>query len=147
MARARLNEHGVTEQQEKFCHAFVETGNASESYRRSYNAGKMADATISKRASDLLDNGAITGRIATLRQKHTKRHNITVDTLLEKLNTVYTTALAAETPQSSAAVQAIMAQAKLLGLDKQLIELSGSVAVTLSNSQRTVLDRALDDEY
>lgn len=140
MARAKLNEHGVTEQQEKFCHAFVETGNASESYRRGYNTVNMAVNTIAKRASEMLDNGAVAGRIAALRETHTKRHAITVDTLLEKLNTVFTTALAAETPQSSAAVAAVMGQAKLLGLDKQLIELSGEIGV------RKTLDDFYGDE-
>lgn len=137
MARAKLNEHGVTEQQEKFAQAFVETGNASESYRRSYSTGNMAVNTIAKRASELLDNGAVAGRIKSLRESHTKRHAITVDTLLDKLNKVYTVALAAETPQSSAAVQAVMGQAKLLGLDKQLIELSGEVGIR----------KTLDDFY
>lgn len=137
MARAKLNEYGVTEQQEKFCQAFVETGNASESYRRGYNTENMAVNTIAKRASELLDNGAVAGRIAALRETHTKRHAITVDTLLEKLNNVYTVALGADTPQSSAAVQAVMGQAKLLGLDKQLIELSGEIGVR----------KTLDDFY
>ncbi len=137
MARAKLNEYGVTEQQEKFCQAFVETGNASESYRRGYNTENMAVNTIAKRASELLDNGAVAGRIAALRETHTKRHAITVDTLLEKLNNVYTVALGADTPQSSAAVQAVMGQAKLLGLDKQLIELSGELNVR----------KTLDDFY
>lgn len=88
----------------------------------------------------MLDNGAVAGRIAALRETHTKRHAITVDTLLEKLNTVFTTALAAETPQSSAAVAAVMGQAKLLGLDKQLIELSGEIGV------RKTLDDFYGDE-
>ncbi len=147
MARAKLNEHGVTEQQEKFAQAFVETGNASESYRRSYNAGKMAPATINRKASELLDNGAITARIAALRTKHAKRHNVTVDSLVAELEQIKQIALSAETPQSSAAVAAVMGKAKLTGLDKQLVELSGSLSVTLSNSQRAALDKALDDEY
>lgn len=129
MARAKLNEHGVTEQQERFCHAYVETGNASESYRRSYSAGKMAAPTIARRASELMDNGAITARIATLRQKHAKRHNVTVDSLVAELEQIKNVALAAETPQTSAAVAAVMGKAKLTGLDKQLIELSGDVTV------------------
>ena len=147
MARARLNEHGVTEQQEKFCRAFVETGNASESYRRSYNAGKMAPTTINRRATELMDNSAITARIAKLKEKHAKRHNVTVDSLVAELEEIKMVALAAETPQTSAAVAAVMGKAKLTGLDKQLIEVSGSMSVTLSNSQRAALDKALDDEY
>lgn len=147
MARAKLNEFGVTEQQEKFCQAFVETGSTIESYRRAYNAEKMAPNTISKRGSELLDNGKITGRIATLREKHAKRHNVTVDSLVAELEQIKQIALAAETPQTSAAVSAVMGKAKLTGLDKQLVEVSGNLSVTLSNSQRAVLDKALDDEY
>uniref|UniRef100_A0AB39AJ54 Terminase small subunit n=1 Tax=Klebsiella phage KpTRp1 TaxID=3236632 RepID=A0AB39AJ54_9CAUD len=136
MARP-LNEFGVTEQQEKFCRVFVETGNASEAYRQAYNAKNMGANTIAVKASNLLDKDNITVRLQQLREVHQKRHAITVDTLLEKLNTVFTTALAAETPQSSAAVQAVMGQAKLLGLDKQLIELSGEVGIR----------KTLDDFY
>ena len=136
MARP-LNEFGVTEQQEKFCRVFVETGNASEAYRQAYNAKNMGANTIAVKASNLLDKDNITVRLQQLREVHQKRHAITVDTLLEKLNTVFTTALAAETPQSSAAVQAVMGQAKLLGLDKQLVELSGEVGIR----------KTLDDFY
>lgn len=136
MARP-LNEFGVTEQQEKFCHVFVETGNASEAYRQAYNAKNMGANTIAARASEMLNKSNITVRLQQLREVHQKRHAITVDTLLEKLNKVYTVALAAETPQSSAAVQAVMGQAKLLGLDKQLIELSGEVGIR----------KTLDDFY
>ena len=137
MARAKLNEHGVTEQQEKFAQAFVETGNASESYRRSYNTSRMAVNTIAKRASEMLDNGAVAGRIASLRQAHTKRHAITVDTLLAKLDKVYDAAMdtgegeSMRPAQAAAATGAVMAQAKLLGLDKQLIEVSGQQTVTI----------------
>lgn len=136
MARP-LNEFGVTEQQEKFCRVFVETGNASEAYRQSYKADRKSANSVAVDASRLLDNPNVNLRINALRETHTKRHNITVDTLLDKLNKVYTVALAAETPQSSAAVQAVMGQAKLLGLDKQLIELSGEVGVR----------KTLDDFY
>ena len=137
MARAKLNEHGVTEQQEKFAQAFVETGNASESYRRSYNSGKMAPATINSKASELLDNGAVTARIASLRQVHTKRHNVTVDSLIAELEEARIAALTADTVQASAATAATMGKAKLLGLDKQLIELSGEVGIR----------KTLDDFY
>ena len=35
----------LTEKQEAFCRAFVETGNASEAYRRSYDAKNMGQNT------------------------------------------------------------------------------------------------------
>lgn len=152
MARAKLNEHGVTEQQEKFAQAFVETGNASESYRRSYNSGKMAPATINRKASELLDNGAVTARIASLRQVHTKRHNVTVDSLIAELEEARIAALTAETVQASAATAATMGKAKLMGLDKQLVQLSGGLDNTNTNINITAEDvkvfkKAFNDEF
>jgi phage terminase small subunit len=41
----------LTQRQETFCLAYIETRNASEAYRRAYNAGKMKPATVNKRAS------------------------------------------------------------------------------------------------
>ena len=136
MARP-LNEFGVTEQQEKFCRVFVETGNASEAYRQSYKSDRKNANTIAVDASRLLDKPNVNRRITMLRETHQKRHAITVDTLLEKLNKVYEVALTAETPQAAAATGAVMGQAKLLGLDKQLIELSGEIGVR----------KTLDDFY
>lgn len=146
MARP-LNEHGVTEQQEKFCRVFVETGNASEAYRQSYKSDRKNANTVAVDASRLLDKPNVNRRIAMLRETHAKRHNVTVDSLVAELEQIKQIALSAETPQSSAAVAAVMGKAKLTGLDKQLIEMSGSLSVTLSNSQRAALDKALDDEY
>lgn len=146
MARP-LNEFGVTEQEEKFSRVFVETGNASEAFRQSYKADKMSANAIGVDASRLLDRPRVNLRIKQLREVHAKRHNVTVDSLVAELEQIKQIALSAETPQSSAAVAAVMGKAKLTGLDKQLVELSGSLNVTLSNSQRAALDKALDDEY
>lgn len=146
MARP-LNEFGVTEQEEKFSRAFVETGNASEAYRQSYKSDKMSVNALGVEASRMLDRPRVALRISQLREKHAKRHNVTVDSLVAELEEIKKIALSAETPQSSAAVAAVMGKAKLTGLDKQLIEMSGSLSVTLSNSQRAALDKALDDEY
>lgn len=137
MAREKLNEFGLTGKQEKFAQAFVETGDASEAFRRAYDASNMNANSVNRKAHEAKNHVKISARIDQLRSKVAKRHDITVDTLLDKLNKVYTVALAAETPQSSAAVQAVMGQAKLLGLDKQLIELSGEVGIR----------KTLDDFY
>jgi len=50
----------LTPKQEKFVQVYVECGNASEAYRRVYNAGSMKPQTVNKRASELLLNGVIT---------------------------------------------------------------------------------------
>ncbi|URW84479.1 terminase small subunit [Alcaligenes sp. DN25] len=115
----------LTPKQEAFALAYVETGNASEAYRRSYNAEKMKPDSVNRKAKELLDHGKITARINELQAGHADRHKLTVDDLLAELEQARLAALTAETAQSSAAVAATMGKAKLLGLDKQVIEHSG----------------------
>jgi phage terminase small subunit len=115
----------LTPKQEAFALAYVETGNASEAYRRVYSAGRMKPETVNRTAKDLLDNRKIAARVAELQAVHLERHKLTVDDLLAELEEARQAALAAETTQSSAAVAATMGKAKLLGLDKQVIEHSG----------------------
>lgn len=57
----------LTPKQEAFCIAYIETGNASEAYRKAYDAENMKPETVTKRASELLANGDIAGRCAELR--------------------------------------------------------------------------------
>lgn len=119
----------LTPKQENFCLAYLETGNASEAYRRAYDAGGMAAATVNKRASELLDNGEVAGRLDELREPILKRHAITVDDLLAELEEARRLALETEAP--APAVSATMGKAKLLGLDKQVIEHHGANGATL----------------
>nr|DAR38673.1 MAG TPA: Terminase small subunit [Caudoviricetes sp.] len=151
MARP-LNEFGVTEQQEKFCRVFVETGNASEAYRQAYNAKNMGANTIAARASEMLNKSNITVRLQQLREVHQKRHNVTVDSLVAELEEIKNVALSAETPQSSAAVAAVLGKAKLMGLDKQLVQLSGGLDNTNTNINITAEDvkvfkKVFNDEF
>ena len=44
----------LTIKQEAFARAYVETGNASEAYRRAYNAENMKQESIAVRACELL---------------------------------------------------------------------------------------------
>ena len=141
----------LTIKQEKFAQLVVELGDKSKAYRGAYNAERMKPETVHKRSGELIANGAVAGRIDQLRAEAAKAHRCTVESLLIKLDTAYDTALASETPQCSATVSAVMAQAKLCGLDKQLVELSGGVdvrhSVALTPAQQKLIDRMLDDEY
>lgn len=116
----------LTVKQEKFCQSYIETGNASEAYRQAYSASKMKPETVNRTAKELLDHPKITARINNLQKKHEERHKLTVDDLLRELEEARTAALTAETPQTSAAVGATMGKAKLLGLDKQVIDHTSS---------------------
>jgi len=116
----------LTQKQENFCLKYVETGNASEAYRFAYNAENMKPETVWKRANELLSNGAVAGRVSELKESHKERHQITVDMLLQELEENRQAALQAETVQASAATAATMGKAKLLGLDKQVIDHTSS---------------------
>lgn len=116
----------LTQKQEKFCRLVVELNNNSDAYRGAYDASRMKPESIHRKAKELMDNVNVAARIAELRAEHAKRHRVTVDDLLGELEEARQIALNAETPQTSAAVGASMGKAKLLGLDKQLIELTGA---------------------
>nr|DAI64908.1 MAG TPA: Terminase small subunit [Caudoviricetes sp.] len=142
----------LTEKQEAFCRAFVETGNASEAYRRSYDAKNMGQNTIAVKASEMLNKDNISVRLRQLREVHQKRHNVTVDSLVAELEEIKNVALSAETPQSSAAVAAVLGKAKLMGLDKQLVQLSGGLDNVNTNINITAEDvkifkKAFNDEF
>lgn len=115
----------LTQKQEAFCLAYMETGNASEAYRQAYSASKMKSETVNVKASELLASGKVSVRVAQLQEEAAERNKITVDTLIEELEQARQAALTSETAQSSAAVAATMGKAKLLGLDKVVLEHSG----------------------
>jgi len=107
---------GLTPKQEAFALAYVETGNASEAYRRSYNAEKMKPETVNRTAKEQLDNPKIAARLAELKAAHVGRHEITVDDLIRELEEARSIAMAGERQQPAAMVAASMGKAKLLGL-------------------------------
>ena len=146
--------HGVvlTPKQESFCQKYIELGNASEAYRQSYDADSMNENTVNRSAKELLDNPKITTRVNQIKREHKKRHNMTIDDLLLELEEARQAALGAENPQSSAAVAATMGKAKILGLDKQVIDHTssdGSMSPPqpLTPESAKAISKDLDDEY
>jgi hypothetical protein len=71
-----------------------------------------------------MQDNKITARLAELQAAHAARHTVTVDSLLLELEEARAAAMQADPPLCGAAVSAIMAKAKLMGLDKQKIEVS-----------------------
>lgn len=107
---------------EKFCQFYIETGNASEAYRRAFPDSKMKDNSLHVEASRLLNSPNVSLRVSELRQEHKERHKLTVDDLLIELEEARKAGL--EFESASAMVAATMGKAKLLGLDKQLIDVT-----------------------
>src|SRR5690606_16568854 len=130
----------LTAKQEAFCLAYIETGNASEAYRRAYNAENMKPETVNRKAKDLLDNGKIGARLAALREPILERHGDTVDSLLVELEAARARALAVDRP--SAAVSATMGKARLLGLDRQQLDVTVDFKIGLADKLKAARERA-----
>jgi hypothetical protein len=110
----------LTPKQEAFAQAYLETGNASAAYRKAYDAQRMQENALNVQASRMLKHPKVALRIEQLQRKHQKRHEVTIDTLTEKLEAALAKAMA-EPKGASAAVSAVMGIGKLHGLivDKQ----------------------------
>lgn len=119
MSRTVLNEHGLTEKQEKFCQEFMKNGgNASGAYRAAYDCSRTKPASVNSLAKRLLDEVKITSRIRQLRSKVAQKHDITIDKLVAELEEARKLGL--RSPRSAGAcVNATMGKAKLLGFDKR----------------------------
>lgn len=104
----------LTPKQEAFCLAYIETGNASEAYRRAYDAGKMSAGAIHVAASELIAHPKISLRVQSVQKEAAERALVSVQSLTEELEEAR--ALALREGQSAAAVSASMGKAKLHGL-------------------------------
>ena len=127
---------GLTPKQEAFALAYVETGNASEAYRRSYNAEKMKPETVNRNAKALMDNNKVATRVQELRAAHVERHEITVDDLIRELEEARSIAMSGERQQPAAMVAASMGKAKLLGLLMDKTEVTGKDGGPIEHSLR-----------
>ncbi|WP_180072198.1 terminase small subunit [Acinetobacter sp. YH12200] len=126
--------------QEKFCQLYIELGNASEAYRQAYDTSRMKSETVGRKAQELLNHGIITAYIEELRVVHRERHNITVDDLIAELEEARQLAKDPVKPQPAAMVSATMGKAKILGFDKQVVELSGKDGGPIDLSLKVVFE-------
>jgi phage terminase small subunit len=78
----------LTAKQQAFCTAWgANGGNASAAMRAAYDTSRMDDATIRKRASELLRHAGVAARIAELRAKASEKAEITIADVLRTLAT------------------------------------------------------------
>ena len=75
----------LTPKQEKFCQEFKKCGNQTEAYKKAYGCKGWKPETITKRASELMQNGDISGRIAELQEKIEKKNILSSQQLQEEL--------------------------------------------------------------
>lgn len=120
----------LTAKREAFAVAYVETGNASEAYRRAFNAERTQPHVVHVKASELLADGKVAVRVKELQAMAVERALISVQSLTEELEEARALALAEKQP--SAAVSASMGKAKLHGLLTDKVEAK-------VNEKRTVI--------
>lgn len=133
----------MTPKQEQFARLYVETGNASEAYRQAYNADNMKPETVTNEAYKLLQDPDISAMVDGLKEEARQRHAVTVGDLLHELEQARAAALAAPTPQSSAAVSATMGKAKMLGLlvDKAEIKAEAEISQVKQEERKCPLSQ------
>lgn len=78
----------LTPKQILFCNTYVETGNASEAYRRAYVTDSMKADTIKVKASQMLDKDNIRITIKKLQDDLQKRSDISKDEAVKELSAI-----------------------------------------------------------
>jgi phage terminase small subunit len=136
--------YDLTPKQEAFACAYVETGNASEAYRRAYQPKKMGQKAITVESTRLMQHPSIALAIEKLQATHAERHKITVGSITQMLKEGREKAHAAV--QMGAAVSASMGLAKLHGLvkDKVRVEHEDNDLRRLTDAELAAKIRALE---
>lgn len=78
----------LTVKQENFCNYYIESGNASEAYRRAYSCRKMKPETVNAKSYQLLNNGQITDRVKELQEEQKNKSDITKERILQELSSI-----------------------------------------------------------
>jgi len=120
----------MTPKQADFVRWYFELGNASEAYKRAYNS-RAKPNTLHRKANELLKHPIIKSEIEAMQEEAKNRNNITIDNVIAELEEARQTAK--QSGNASAMVSATMGKAKLLGLDKQVIEHKGTLTPPVFN--------------
>ena len=123
----------LTPKREKFAQAYVELDCGAAAYREAFSTKNMSDKSVWEHASRLLKDVKVRARVEELKAEHRKRHNVTVDDLLGELEEARVAAMTCEKPQAAAAVGATMGKARILGLDKQVLEHQNAAVTVVVN--------------
>lgn len=68
---------GLTPKQEAFAHHYVQTGNASEAYRASYDSSRMKMESVHRKAHDLVQNVKVASRVQELQAAQLRDVDVT----------------------------------------------------------------------
>lgn len=119
--------------------AYLETGNASEAYRRAYSCSNMNPATVNRSAKDVIDNPKIRARLESLRAPALESARMTIEGHLERLKVLSEKAEAEG--KFAAAVTAEMARGKVSGFYVEKVD------HTSTDGSMSPKGKSLDDFY
>ena len=71
--------------QGNFARYFVELGNASEAYRRAYDAENCSEKTVWRKTIEVVQNGKVAAEVDRLKAEIAKRSEITIDEVFSAL--------------------------------------------------------------
>ncbi len=130
----------LTPKQEAFCLVYVQTGNASEAYRRSYDVAEdTKPETVWSEASRLVADPKVSARIMELQERARDIALVSVGSLTNELEKARSHAMA-DPKGAAAAVSAIMGKAKLHKLlDEEKVNTGISVSVVIQSSDAGLL--------
>lgn len=128
----------LTPKQERFCLLYIETGNASEAYRRAYDASRMTSGSVNRKAKELLDNGKITARLDELRAPVVEKAQITLESHLTELERLKRRA--EQAGNINAALRAEELRGKAVGLYTSKVELIPPNFLSTSACQSKALE-------
>lgn len=114
----------LTPKQEAFVLAYVESGSASDAYRKAYAAGGMTAKSIHETASRLLADPKIASRVAQLQAAAADRAVLTLEKHMDDLKQLRNAAVKAG--KWSAAISAEIARGKAAGLYVDRTEVTGA---------------------
>ena len=134
----------LTPKQEAFALAYLETGNASEAYRRAYDAEGMKPESINRKAKELIDSGKIAARVEELRAPVREAAQITLKQHLDDLKRLRDLAEASE--KYGPAIQAEVARGKASGLYVEKTEVTGANGGPLQITRIELVPLTRDDD-
>ena len=109
-----MSKEKLTPKQEAFISAYLETGCATEAYRRDYDTNRMTSGAIEVEGKRLLKHPLITLRLRAAQERVAAKAEVTAAKILDELREAW--ALARDRGQPSAMVAASMGRAKVAGL-------------------------------
>lgn len=129
----------LTIKQEMFCLAYIETGNASEAYRRAYDPKEAKPATINRTAKELMDTPKIAARIEELKAPVIERAQMTLESHLNDLKALRDAA--AGEGQYGPAITAEVSRGKAAGLyTEKVIQDVNHSGTTVTRVELVALD-------